>query len=143
MKVRQLVLRCPGREAGRVLATIARNRLGVEKLPWTDPATTREQREWLRTHWPAQLKRMQGVADVYGLDPSDDRFELSFLFYYWEVPGCSNVFYPPQCTATGHATLSRNYDFSTGTIFELMGRPAPCGTRSRISRSVPSRSTSI
>jgi hypothetical protein len=134
MEVRRLVLRCPAREAGRVLARIAKDRLGVTKVPWTDQVTTREQREWIRAHWPAHHERMQGVADVYDLDPSDDRFELSFLFYNWDVPGCSNVFYPPKHTATGHATLSRNYDFSTGTVFELLGRSAPPGALMATSR---------
>jgi len=134
MEVRQLVLRCPGREAGRVLAGIAKDQLGVAKVPWTDPIATREQRAWMRAHWPAHHERIQGVADVYDLDPYDDRFELSFLFYNWDVAGCSNVFYPPQRTASGHATLSRNYDFSTGTVFELFGRPVPPGAPMATSR---------
>jgi hypothetical protein len=127
LEAHHLVLRCSGKEAGRALATIAKDRLGVVKQAWTDPATTRAQRTWIRTHWPAHYERMQGVADAYAIDPNDDRFELSFLFYYWSVPGCSNVFYPPDRTANGHALLSRNYDFSTGTAFELMGQATPPG----------------
>jgi len=134
MEVRRLVFRCPEREAGQVLARIAKDRLGVQMAPWTDPKTTREQREWMRVTWPAHHERMQGVADVYDLNPDDDRFELSCLFYFWSAPGCSNVYYPPKCTATGHGTLSRNYDFTTGTISELFGISPPPGTPMAASR---------
>lgn len=134
MEVRRIVLRCPERQAGQVLARIARHRLGVQVKPWKNPESTREQREWMRVNWPSHHERMQGVADVYDLNPNDDRFELSFLFYFWDGPGCSNVYYPPNRTATGHGTLSRNYDFSTGTIFELFGKAPPPGAPMAASR---------
>jgi len=134
MEVRQLVLGCPERETGQVLARIAKDRLGVQIEPSTDQKMTRERSEWMRVNWPAHYARMQGVADVYGLKPDDHRFELSRLFYFWSAPGCSNVYYPPKCTATGHGTLSRNYDFTTGTIFELFGKLPPPGAPMAASR---------
>ena len=38
--------------------------------------------------------------------------------------GCSVVFYPGASSASGHATLSRNYDFSTAPWTELAGPAA-------------------
>jgi Acyl-coenzyme A:6-aminopenicillanic acid acyl-transferase len=134
MEVRAVSLTGSDREAGRALATIARDQLGISKTAWTDPAATRSHRAWLREHWPAHYERMLGAADVYGVDPENDRLDCSFLFYYWAVPDCSNVFYPPARTATGHAILSRNYDFSTGTVFELMGLPEPADARNATCR---------
>lgn len=134
MEVRHLTLRGSCRDAGRALATIAHDRLGVTKVPWTDPDATRRQREWLRTHWRAQYERMLGVADAFGLDPEDDRIDASTLYYFWIVPGCSNVFYPPSKTVSGHAVLSRNYDFSTGTAAALLGQTPPAGTPNATSR---------
>jgi hypothetical protein len=75
MEVRHLTLCGSCREAGRALATVARDRLGVTKVPWTDPDATRRQREWLRTHWRAQYERMLGAADAFGLDPEDDTIQ--------------------------------------------------------------------
>ena len=59
---------------------------------------------------------------------------FSHLFWDWAVPGCSNCFWPGATTASGHALLSRNYDFSTGSVFELMGQPSPPDARPATSR---------
>jgi len=39
--------------------------------------------------------------------------------------GCSVVYYPPSRTASGGGYLSRNYDFSTGSMAEVMQIPLP------------------
>ena len=65
---------------------------------------------------------------------SDHDHDLSYLHYDWAVVGCSNCFYPPATTADGHAMLSRNYDLTTGTVFELMGRPSPPSARAATGR---------
>ena len=123
MTARHLVLRGPQRAIGRALAAIALRDLGTRKLPWSDPAATRAQLAWLRDHWPAHYARSLGVAEALELPPEDFRVDPTFLYYDWAVPGCSNAFWPPAVTANGHALLSRNYDFTTGTVFELVSPP--------------------
>jgi len=128
MTVVHLIFKGNQKEMGKFLAQIAKDELQVQKQPWTDPVNTKAQREWMKEHWPQHFQRMQGAAEAFGIALDDDRFEHSFLYYYWGLPGCSNVYYPPSCTTSGHGVLARNYDFSTGTVFDLMNRPnAPSG----------------
>jgi hypothetical protein len=62
---------------------------------------------------------MRGVADAFGLDLENLAFNFSALYYGFALTGCSAAFYPPSSTAEGQGVLSRNFDFSTGT---LMGK---------------------
>jgi hypothetical protein len=72
---------------------------------------------------------MRGVAAAFGLDPNDDRYDLTGLTYLMDVPmppsGCSAVYHPPSTTASGRGYLSRNYDFSIGSLADMMGLPLP------------------
>jgi hypothetical protein len=72
---------------------------------------------------------VRGVAAAFGLDPDDDHYELSTMWYNLDVPlqamGCSVVYYPPSTTASGGGYLSRNYDFSIGTMAEVMHLSVP------------------
>jgi hypothetical protein len=55
----------------------------------------------------------------------DDALNFGSLWYLAGFrAGCSVVYYPPSLTATGSSVVSRNYDFSTGT---LMGDWPPAG----------------
>lgn len=135
MQVRHLVLRGSQRAIGRALGTIAREQLGTEKnRAWSDPQATARQARWLAEYWPAHYQRSLGAAEAFGADPLDPREDFSLLYYDWAVPGCSNAFWPAATTACGHNLLSRNYDFSTASIFELMGWPAPPQARPATSR---------
>lgn len=126
LRARHLVCRGGQRDIGRALARLAVGELGTnKKIPWSDPETTAEQLRWLREHWPAHYERSCGVAEALDLTPDDHAIDPTCLYYYWAVPGCSNVFWPPASTLNGRAVLTRNYDFTTGTVFELMGRPSP------------------
>jgi hypothetical protein len=68
---------------------------------------------------------MRGVADVHGIDLEDDSVELGLLAYLGAAPACSAAWLPS--TASGHPTLSRNYDFPTGTLTEMLGGEAQPG----------------
>lgn len=135
LQVRHIVLRGTHFEIGEALGIIARDDLGVDKTAqWSDPIATQEHAAWLAEHWPEHHQRSLGAAAAFGAGPSNREQDFSYLHYDWAVPGCSNCFYPPSTTADGHAVLSRNYDFTTGSVFELMGRPSPLGTRPATSR---------
>jgi hypothetical protein len=70
---------------------------------------------------------MRGVADVHGLAVDDDAVELGLLAYLGGPPGCSVAWLPGSVVASGHPTLSRNYDFPTGTLTEILGGEAQPG----------------
>jgi len=66
---------------------------------------------------------MRGAAQAFGMKIEDDSHNFSGLTYDMTKPGCSVVYYPPSMTADGRGALSRNYDFTTGTIMGL--KPGP------------------
>ncbi|MDQ4089090.1 MAG: carcinine hydrolase/isopenicillin-N N-acyltransferase family protein, partial [Actinomycetota bacterium] len=122
MEVGHLVLRGTNREIGRSLAELARDRHGVGPAVGGDPLVTRARRRWYRREWPAHFERMRGVADVHGVDVDDDSVELGLLAYLGApAPACSVAWLPES------RTLSRNYDFPTGTLTEILGGEAQPG----------------
>jgi len=127
MEVSHLVLRGTNRDIGRQLATMAGERHGVVPATGGDPLVTRARRWWYRSAWPAHYERMRGVADVHGAAVDDDSVELGLLAYLGAAPSCSVAWLPPSTVASGHATLSRNYDFPTGTLTEILGGEAQPG----------------
>ncbi|HZG66122.1 MAG TPA: hypothetical protein VEZ12_05230 [Herpetosiphonaceae bacterium] len=138
MHVRHLTLRGTNYEIGCALGHIARERHGRE--PDThlrgDPRYVRTRRHYLQQTYPLHCERMRGVAAAFGLAVDDDTYDLSALMYGMDVPpapvlpemppiGCSVVYYPPATTARGSAYLSRNFDFSIGSIADVFGMPVP------------------
>ena len=127
VEVGHLVLRGTNREIGAQLAAMALERHGVAPAVGGDPLVTRARRHWYRREWPAHFERMRGVADVHGLAVDDDSVELGLLAYLGGAPGCSVAWLPAPATTSGHPTLSRNYDFPTGTLTEILGGEAQPG----------------
>ena len=127
MEVGHLVLRGTNREIGSQLAAMARDRHGVAPAVGGDPLVTRARRRWYRSQWPAHFERMRGVAGVHGLSVDDDSVELGLLAYLGGPPACSVAWLPAASTVSGHPTLSRNYDFPTGTLTEILGGEAQPG----------------
>jgi hypothetical protein len=124
LEVRHLVLRGTNEDIGRALATLARQRHRVKPLPSSDPFRTRVQRRYLQKHYPILFERMRGVASAFGRRLEEDTQNFSVLGYLASLrPGCSVVHYPPATTAANTGIVSRNYDFSTGTV--LGNRPRP------------------
>jgi len=124
LEVRHLVLRGTNEEIGKALATIAKERFGVAVDSSSDPLRTRAQRRYIEKNYPILFDRMRGVAGVYGKKLDDDRWNVSGLSYLNLKAGCSVMYFPPEMTATKTGILSRDYDFSTGTI---MGEKPPPG----------------
>ena len=137
MTVRHLVVHGTNFEIGRALGSLAAERYGLNPASLAaDPLYARVRRACFAEHYPIHLERVRGVAAALDLDANDDSFDLGILPYHLgpgpPAPACSVVYYPPSTTATGRGYLSRNYDFSTGTIAELMGLPLPPEVRSQM-----------
>ena len=68
---------------------------------------------------------MAGIAAAYGCDADDDQFDFSRLeVELLPEPGaahCSAMWVPREAAADRHARVGRNFDFSTGTLTELLG----------------------
>jgi hypothetical protein len=124
MIVRHLVLEGSNFEIGEHLAKIARERFGVTPSQRGEPVRNRAQRQYFARNYPIFHERMRGAAAEFGEEFEDDSFSFASLFYRPARHSCSVVFYPPQYTADGVGMLSRNYDFSTGTLW---GTPPPEG----------------
>ncbi len=132
--VRHLTLRGTNREIGRKLAGLAARRYGMRAAHFeADPLFTRARRTYLQRNYPIQWERVRGAAEEFGLDPDDDSHDVTALMYNVDLvtapPGCSVVYYPPSYMVEGGGFLSRNYDFSTGTIREVMHMPPPVGDK--------------
>jgi len=126
--VRHIVLRGSHREIGRKLAEIARERHGAGPLPPADALVTRCRNAYFHRNYPAHYQRMVGAAEAFGVEIDGGSADVSGIWYDLDVlPGCSVVFYPPACTASGHGILSRNYDYNTGSFSEILGLPSTPG----------------
>jgi predicted choloylglycine hydrolase len=116
VEVRHVILKGSNFAIGQKLAEIAKSH-GTQILPAGDPLLNRVKREYMRKNYPVLYERMKGIAESFGKSIDDDAFDLSGLPYLMPaLPGCSVVFYPKSSTSIGHGILSRNYDFTTGTI---------------------------
>lgn len=112
------------REIGRALAAAASAAHGRAAAPRAiDPGLERVRRRWFEVHHPAQAERLLGVADHFGLDPTDATVALDWLGTYELPAACSVAFYPGDGTKDGHGLLSRNFDFPTATLTQLVGAP--------------------
>jgi len=121
--VRHLRLQGSQREIGHKLAEIARDRHGVEPAE-RDAGTVLERLDYFRSDYPQHYERSLGARDLFGIDV-DDPLDTSSLAYNLPARfGCSVVFYPGSHTASGHATLSRNYDFPTASWKDMVGPAA-------------------
>ena len=137
MHVRHLTLRGTNYEIGRALGEIAMNR--HRRSPdhvRGEPRYVRTRRRYIQQTYPLYWERMRGVAAAFGLKEDDDSYDWNTLMYGVDAPqthapspippiGCSVVYYPPATTTNGSAYLSRNFDFSLGSIVDVFGMPAP------------------
>lgn len=131
MEVRHLVLRGSNYDIGRKLAEVARQRHAVALTPSRDKLRTRAERTYFQRNYPIHFERMRGAASVFGVDVHDDAYNFAGLPFGITRPGCTVVYYPPQLTADGIGVLSRNYDFTTGTLAGRVPGPgeSPCSSR--------------
>jgi penicillin V acylase-like amidase (Ntn superfamily) len=116
LEVRHLVLRGTNEQIGRALAEIAKERYGVRLEPATDPVHARAVRKFLERNDAILLNRMRGVAAAFGKSIEDDGWDFTTLGFTDLKAGCSIVHLPPSSTANGKSVVSRDYDFTTGTL---------------------------
>lgn len=114
------------REIGRQLAELGRAHGAA--FGAIEPAMGKARTQWFKDLWPDLAERGAGAAAAHKADATkEDIYSLGYNFR--SNFGCSCSYYPPDRTTTGHALLSRNYDFSTGTLAELRGQGRPANTR--------------
>jgi hypothetical protein len=116
MEVRHLILRGSNYEIGKKLAELGKERHGAQPVRYRLQRRTQVQLQYFRTNYPIHAERMRGAAATFGMSLEGTSLNISGLFYGNVITGCSAVFYPPQTTADGRGVLSRNFDFSTGTL---------------------------
>jgi hypothetical protein len=117
MMVVHLVLGGSQRDIGRALAEESAAHFPNAPLPG-DPVVQRARRRWFERNWPQHHARMSGAADV--LQSPDETRALDLPALPLSI-GCSAMWCPPSTTVDGHGRLGRNYDFSTGSVFEMVG----------------------
>jgi hypothetical protein len=116
VEVRHLLLKGSNEEIGRRLGELARERYKAQPTPSPDPLRTQVQRQYIERNFPILYDRMRGVAAAFGLSPDDNAYNLASLDFTRLRGGCSVIHVPPGSSATGMSVVSRDYDYSTGTI---------------------------
>jgi hypothetical protein len=122
--VHHVVMRGSNLEIGKALADIARTQLRSGPIPGYSRRHTQAQLSYLEKHYPIHVERMRGAAAAFNTDLSNVDMNFGHLFYGIGAAGCSVVYYPPSTTVEGYGVLSRNFDFTTGTI---EGKRVPAG----------------
>src|SRR5262245_41638959 len=116
LEVRHLVLRGTNEQIGKALAEIAKARYGARLEPAPDPEQARAMRKFLERNYPILLDRMRGVAAAFGKSIDDDGWDFSALIFTELKAACSIAYLPPSSTANGKSVVSRDYDFTTGSL---------------------------
>ena len=114
--VRHLVLAGSQRAIGARLTALAQERYAWAPRQGIDPRRTAAQRRYFERNAPLFLERMRGVADAAGVALEDDALNLSGLGFGYGKPGCTVFYVPPSHTSSGRSVVSRNFDFTTGTM---------------------------
>jgi penicillin V acylase-like amidase (Ntn superfamily) len=116
LEVRHLLLKGGNEEIGRRLGLLARQRYGAQPSPSRDPLRTQAQRLYIERNFPILHERMRGVAASFDRNLDDDAWNHSGLDFTQLRGGCSVIYVPPGSSATGKGVVSRDYDYSTGSI---------------------------
>ena len=120
-EVRHVVLSGSDFEIGMRLAQLADAEHGVRPVPGDDPTLVGARRRWFEIFYPQLARRAEGLAAHFGLRPDTVDYELASLPLGVAAPGCSVGWIPPSRSSTGAPLLSRNFDFTTATLPQLLG----------------------
>ncbi len=117
MMVRHVVLKGSNYAIGKMIGELVNQNNNLGPAPSADHRRNRVQRRYMARNYPILYERMRGLADAFGLSIDDDAYDLTSLMQsHLFSPRCSAVFYPGAFTLNGHSIMSRNFDFTTGTI---------------------------
>jgi len=125
--VRHIVAKGTDRFIGERLAEVAASEHGVRPVPCDDPILLGARRRWFEVFYPQILERSHGVARHFGLAPDDSGHDLASLPLGVTYPGCSVAWLPTSRSSSGAPLLSRNFEFTTQTLTEVMGGPTSPG----------------
>jgi hypothetical protein len=132
MEVRHLVLRGTNHQIGQALATIGKERYRVKLEASPDRFRTRVQRRYIEKNYPILFERMRGVATAFGKRVEDDGWDFTGLGYLLGLPpGCSVVYCSPGMMADGKAVISRNYEYTTGTLLDARPKAGELAVNAR------------
>lgn len=130
MIVRHIVISGSNEAIGRKLAEIARDEHHA-RLIAMGAKDEAPRLKWFSESYPEVIERSKGVSEVFGVRAGDLELDTTSLPYDLDfTPGCSVIYYPGASVSTGHAMLSRNYDFPKASYAALTGRRAMVGARS-------------
>src|SRR5262245_32237582 len=116
LEVRHIVLRGTNEQIGRALADLAKARYGTRPDRAADPLQVRAERSFLERNDPILLDRMRGVAAAFGKSIEDEGWDFSTIGFVDLRAGCSIAYLPPSSTSSGKGVVSRDYDFTTGSL---------------------------
>jgi predicted choloylglycine hydrolase len=117
MMVRHVVLKGSNYAIGKMIGELVSETESSGPVPSGNHLRNKVQRQYMADNYPILYERMQGLADAFGISIDDDAYDLTGLMQFHIFrPGCSAAFYPERFTSNGHNMLSRNFDFTTGTI---------------------------
>lgn len=122
MIVRHLVIKGSNQAIGQRLAELAKAQHHTPLGKWPNPEAREKATGWFQANYPQRMERAKGVAMSYGVPPTGDYDVTSLPIDLAFEPGCSVVYYPGSSVTTGHAMLSRNYDFPKASYSQLTGR---------------------
>jgi hypothetical protein len=117
MEVRHLFFRGTNHDIGRKLAEIAKERHNAQPIRYPNTRATYEQIKFFKEYFPMQIDRMSGVASFYDMKLSASGVNFAGLYYGVPLTNCSVVYYPPATTMDSIGVMSRNFDYTTGTVF--------------------------
>lgn len=130
MVVRHLVIKGSNKAIGRKLAEIAKTEHRTRLGKWSSDDARKKATDWFSANYPQRMQRAEGVAKGYGVAMNGDRDVTSIPIDLLTEPACSVVYYPGSAVTTGHAMLSRNYDFPKGSYSQITRRNPVSGERS-------------
>jgi hypothetical protein len=132
MTVVHLVVRGSQHDIGRALAREAAAQFTPPPLV-VDPVVGRARLRWFERNWPQHHARMLGAAEVTGLDPTTGAGVLDLPAVPFAM-GCSALWCPRSTGVEGRSLIGRNFDFSTGSVLEMVGLDPDPGQPAMLSR---------
>ena len=130
MAVRHLTLRGSNFEIGQRLGELARERYGQAPSRYAaDPTFARARRAYLQRSYPVHWERVRGVASAFGLDPEDERYDLTNLTYetnaFWRYRTLAGLIAQHERPFTLEDLKHTNACVNVRTMLDRMSQGSP------------------